>query len=354
MTILNIYIVHSEHLTARLRYINSTIEMLKKITQEIGFKTELNLIKEPTKEQIEKDIELYNKKVSYDKEIGEKGDEQYNKTIAPLNAAQISNIEKQRMIHKVISAAAKDQLHFIIEDDVLIGEDYIQNIKTLFQKLYNKGFNENWDILFTSMADITSDPLQLTDSRDSYKMLVCKSSYFIQPTLAGKLYEYLNVYKYNLKNAIGKYIWDNKDVKSYVLNKHTLLEGSKMGLFATSVNNSNFLYQNSNFVSLARITATNEEIGEAELKEAERLYKLLEKLEDPDVLHTMGVVYYKKKDYANAKKYMTEASYKLQEKQGCVSRSSEILNNAINIYQYDQSQLDECKKKVSKYSASSA
>lgn len=349
MTILNIYIVHSEHLTPRLRYINSTIEMLKKITQEIGFKTELNLIKEPTKEQIEKDIDNYNKKVNYDKEIGEKADEQYGRTISPLNAAQISNIEKQRMVYKVISAAAKDQLHFIIEDDVLIGEDYIQNIKTLFQNLYNKSFKECWDILFTSMADITNNPLHLTDSRASYKLLVCKSSYFIQPALAARLYEYLNVYKYNLKNSIGKYIWDNKDVRSYVLNKHTLLEGSKMGLFTTSVNNSNFLYQNSNFVSLARITATNEEVGDAELKEADRLYKLLEKLEDPDVLHTMGVVYYKNKDYANAKKYMTEAAYKLQERHGYVSRSSEILNNAINIYQYDQIQLEESKKKVSKY-----
>lgn len=345
MLTLNIYVVHSPHLSSRLRYINSTIEMLKKMTEGIGYKVELNLVKEPSREQIEDNIEHHNKRVNYDKE----DDEQYNKLISPLNGAQISNIEKHRLIHKVIANASSD-LHFVIEDDALIGEDYLHNIKTLFERLKDDSFRKGWDILFTCMADVESGALQLQDSRKSYKMLISKSSYLIKPVLAGKLYEYLETYKYTLKNAIGKYIWDHKEVNAHVLNKHTFLEGSKMGLFTTSVNNSNFLFQNSHFVALARITAVHEEIGEQQLKEAEALYKQLEKLEDPDVLHTMGVIYYKSKDYANAKKYMTDASYKLQDKQGYVSRSSEILNNAINIYQYDQNQLEECKKKVSKYS----
>jgi uncharacterized protein HemY len=64
----------------------------------------------------------------------------------------------------------------------------------------------------------------------------------------------------------------------------------------------------------------------------------------------MGVMYYKRKEYDNAKKYMTEACDKMRDNYGYVSKASEILNNAINIYQYDQKQLEECKKKVSKYS----
>jgi hypothetical protein len=47
---------------------------------------------------------------------------------------------------------------------------------------------------------------------------------------------------------------------------------------------------------------------------------------------------------------MTDACNKLKENNGYVSKSSDILNNAINIYQYEQTMLDECKKKKSKYS----
>ena len=207
------------------------------------------------------------------------------------------------------------------------------------------------DILFTSLADLDSNvPLALKDSRKHYKLLLTTSTYFIRPYLADKLYTYLDVYKLQLKHGIGYYIWKNKDVKACVLNKHTFLEGSKLGLFPTSVNNSNFLYQNSQFIALAKLT-TASEISDDMLKEADKLFEILEKFENPDVLHTMGVLYYKRNDWTKAKQYMTQACEMLQKHHGYVSKSSEILNNAINIYQYEQVLLEECKKKTSKYNA---
>lgn len=347
MKVLNIYVIHSTYLVKRLKYINATIDMLKKITEEIGFTTNIVLITNPSKDEIETNIETYNKKVNYDKEIGIKADEQFNNSITSLNAFQISNTEKHRIAYERIKNAS-DELHFIIEDDVLIGEDYIANIKSLFNSLKNDSF-DTWDILFTAIADIEKNPvLTLKDTRKQYKFILSKSSYFITCKLAKQLQEYLEVYKYNLKTAISKYIWDNKDVKSCILNKHTFLEGSKMGLFTTSINNSNFLYQNSQFVALAKIT-TNNEITDAMLEEANELYKQLEKLENPDVLHIMGVLHYKRQEFERAKYFMSEACYKMLENQGYYSKSSEILNNAINIFQYDQNLLEECKNKTAKY-----
>ena len=138
---------------------------------------------------------------------------------------------------------------------------------------------------------------------------------------------------------------------SYVLNKHTFLEGTKMGIFPTSVNNTNFLFQNVHYVNLAKLTNT-EEVSEGMLKEAHEHYKQLEKLNNPDSVHTLGVIYYKRKDYDNAKKYMVEACEKLEDNQGFVAKSSEILNNAINVFQYEQSLLESCKNKKSKYAVS--
>ena len=353
MKTLNIYIVHSEYLKNRVKYLNVTVDMIKKLAEEQKLQVNVNLVKEPTKEFIEEHVEEFNKKVKYEKEEGIYADEEFNNTINVLNVHQISNLEKHRIIHSTIAKNQRpDELHFVIEDDVLVGEDYVHNIRTLFKALQEDKLTD-WDILFTGVADMEKNAsIALLDSRKNYKFLLCKSSYFIRPNTALKLAEYLEVYKYTLKDAISKFVWDNKQLRACVTNKHTFLEGSKMGLFTTSVNNSNFLYQNSQFVALAKIT-TNEQISDEMLKEAEQIYKSLEKFENPDILHTMGVIYYKRKDYENAKKYMTEACDKMQSGFGYISKSSEILNNAINIYQYDQSQLEECKKKVSKYNPDS-
>lgn len=348
MKLLNLYIVHSVHLENRLKYLNVTISMIKKLAEEQGLTVDIHLVKEPTKEQIEENIEAFNKKVNYDKE----DDEQFNNVINSLNVNQISNIEKHKAIYKTIVKKDENnkELHFIIEDDVLIGEDYVHNVKQLFSVLKDDKLTD-WDILFTCIAEIeTNMPIGLKNSRNQYKFLLSKSSYFIRPRIASKLYEYLEIYKYSLKHGIAKYIWNNKDLKACVLNKHTFLEGSKLGLFTTSVNNSNFLYQNSQFINLARLT-TNDIITDEILKEAHTLFQQLEKFENPDVLHTMGVLYYKRKEWGKAKQFMTEACEMMQKHNGYISKGSEILNNAINIYQYDQSLLEECKTKVSKYSA---
>ena len=347
MKTINIYLVHTPALTKRLQYMNTTIDILKKLTDSLEFKTNIVTVKEPLKDYIEDNIESYNKKVKYEKDNSPTADNQFNDAIQTLNVPQICNIEKHRSIYNNIKT--DDEIHFVIEDDVLLGEDYIENIKELFTNIKNNSLGD-WDILFTCVADVDkSAHISLKDSRQTFKMLLSKSSYFIKQDTAKKLYEYLDVYKYNLKTGISKFIWDNKNIKSYVLNKHTFIEGSKFGLFTSSVNNTNFLFQNSHFVELAKIVA-NDNITDTMLKDAENLYKNINKLDNPDILHTMGVLYFKRNDIENAKKFMTDACNKLKENNGYVSKSSDILNNAINIYQYEQTMLDEYKKKKSKYS----
>jgi GR25 family glycosyltransferase involved in LPS biosynthesis len=349
---LNVYIVHSPHLQNRIKYLNSTLDVIKKLATEQGLNTEYHMVQEPTKEFIEKNIEQFNKRVKYEKEEGSDADQQFNDLISPLNVNQISNIEKHKMIfHNICKRDSGDgkELHLIIEDDVVVGEDYFHNIQNLFKSLKDDKLND-WDILFTCLSEFEKgEHLALKDSRDQYKVLLSKSSYFIRPSLASKLAKYLEVFKYCLKHSFGKFLWTNKHIRSKVLNKHTFLEGSKMGLFPTSVNHSNFLFQNTQFIHLVKIV-NNDTITDEMAKEAEGLYKQIEKFENPDILHSMGLLYYKRKDYDNAKKYMTEACEKMQANYGYVSRASEILNNAINMYQYDQKLLEECKKKSSKYS----
>jgi GR25 family glycosyltransferase involved in LPS biosynthesis len=346
---LNLYLVHSDHLKNRIKYINTTIDVLSKLARKVGFDVKIKIVKEPSSDFVESNIAVFNKNVKMEKEEGDLADEKFNSLISQLNVYQISNIEKHKAIYSQICAAdgSENDFHFIIEDDVIVGQDYLENIEKCFQDIYDDKLVD-WDILFTCSSSINQDSMSLINSRDPYKILLNKSSYFIRPDVASRLKEYLNVYRYNLKIAISKFIWDDKSIRSCVLNKHTLLEGSKIGIFPSSVNSKNYLYQNINYVNLVKITNADT-IDDEQLQKAEGIFKDLKYLESPDVLHTMGILYFKRADYTNAKIYMSDACEKLFAAVGSIAKSSEIMSNSINIFQYDQPQLEECKKTKSKY-----
>lgn len=346
---LYIHLIHTESLVQRKKYINGTIDRLKTVSESCDYEFKINIITEPSVDYIDKNIAQFNSRVNYDKDSS---DDDFNNLIQKLNAPQISNIEKHRIAYENIlniynMSKNKDDLHLILEDDVVISQEYSKNIDILFNNFSKIG---KWDILFTCLSHLNVDnnSIDLYDSRDNFKILLSKSSYFINPDVALKLNKYLNTFKYSLKIALSKFIYDNKDVKSFTLNKHIFLEGSKLGLLLSSTNNNNVLYQNNDFIMLARITS-NEKISEEQLKEALQIYKRLTNLNSADILHTMGILYYKVGDYVNAKQYLVDAVLNMKKNNGYLTNSSEILNNCINMHQYNQVDLEDCIKRKSKY-----
>ena len=350
MKFLYIHLIHTPTLVERKKYLNGTIDYIKNVGEKNNYTIKINIITDPNIEYIDKSIDEFNKRVNYDKE----DDEEFNKTIQKLNSPQISNIEKHRVaffnINHIANLPLKNDkdLHLILEDDVVISHEYTKNFEKLLENIENI---TEWDILFTCLSnknEVESD-ITLIDSRESFKILLSKSSYFIRPTLADKLNEYLKTFKYNLKVGLSKYIWDNKDIKSCIVNRHIFLEGSKLGLLLSSVNNNNVLYQNNDFINLARLTNV-EDISESVFKDALDIYKRLENLNNADIQHTMGILYYKMKDYNKSKKLLSDSVINMKKNNGYLTNSSEILNNCINMHQYDQDDLEECIKNKGKYS----
>lgn len=340
--ILNVYIVHCDKLNNRIKYINSTLELIKNVSQENDFNLNVKIINEPNVDYITKNIDIYNKRTNLEKD----DNVYFNNLIKILNVQQISNIEAHRNIYDYINN--EDELHFIIEDDVVINEQYIDNIKTLFANMRNNTFPE-WDILFTCTASTNDNSMELVSSRIPFKVMLSKSSYFIKPSLAKNLIEYFKTLKFTFKIGLSKYIDENVDVKSYVLNKHTFMEGSKIGIFTSSIHTStNFLYQNINYVALAKMSSL-ETISSEQIANAQILFDRVKDMNNPDIFHTMAILYYKNQDFAKAKELMIEACNFIESEHGIVSKSTDILNNAINMFQYDQPYLEECKKRKSKY-----
>lgn len=340
---INIYIVYTNELENRIKNINNVIEILKKICNENNIVVITNIIREPSSKNIDENIKSFNERVNYSKF---EEDNEYNQFIETLNTCQISNYEKHRELYKIIKDKDDTSLHMIIEDDILISNSYLNNIDEFINYIKDEN-NNTWDMLFLSLNTINSDD-KIVDFRKVYNKLVTKCCYLIKPKICEKLYNYTTTFKLSMKYTLSKFISDNIDIPVYFFNKVTVIEGSKIGIFPSTINSTNYLYFNNEYIELTKIY--NKNILDIEdITKSIELYKQIENIKSSDLNNIMGMIYLKDKNYKEAKQYFVKALELHKKNFGYLQKNSIILNNTINIFKYDQDLLDDCIKEKPTY-----
>jgi tetratricopeptide (TPR) repeat protein len=341
---INIYIITSDHLKLRFNNLNQQIGKLKEIFHQNKINFNFHQINNPSSNDIENNLDKYKDIVSLNKDDIE--DDDFKNQVIPLNTAQLSNLNKHLKAYELIKNNDNDEYHFIIEDDIIILDDFINNINILLTKIKEIDF----DLILTGIAINQTDDFKFLNAYNYFKVLISKCSYFISKTCALKLLEFNTKIRFTQKLALSYFIWKNKDtIKSFICNKNLFFEGSKIGVFSTSINNNNFLYQNGEFVKLTQLIGDNEYIPDDIIKEVENIFNSSGK-NNPDFLHTLGLAYYKNKNYKKAKNTLIEAVNYLKKNDGFICQHNEILNNCINMHQYEQSDIDNALKLSGIYS----
>jgi tetratricopeptide (TPR) repeat protein len=344
---LNIYLVYSEELENRRTTINSVVSLISDICQQKNVDMKLHVITQPTKDYVNQHTATFNNRVNYEKFADTTSI--YNDLIMPLNVCQISNFEKHRYIYKLIADSGNtDELHLIMEDDVILLKDYIANISELIDDL-NSDATTDWDILFNCL-NVVNNPEKYININQLYNIIISKSCYIIRNTeMCKKLYDATNTFKLNIKLSLSKFLKENNyTAMSY--NKITFIEGSKLGLYPSSVNPNNYLFLNNNYISLKQLSEKKEPTDE-DIKNAEKIYGESLNIPSIDIQGLMGTIYFNHKDYKKAKEFMNLSLTNLKKCKGySIMKNNELLNNTINIYKYDQDMLHECLTFTSKYS----
>jgi len=342
-TDINIYLISSENLKLRFNHLNLQIVKLKDLLDKLDFKYNFYQINNPSITDIEKNLDKIKDRVELNKDLI--SDNDFKNLVSPLNTCQLSNYLKQQKAIEMIKDGST-KLNFIIEDDLIIIDDFINNFKTVFNKIKSL----DYDLLITSIAVNNNDDYKFLNSYDYFKVLISKSSYFISKDCADKLYNYLNKIKFNYKIQLSYFIWENKEtIKSFIFNKNLLFEGSKLGIFTSSTNNNNFLYQNGDYIKLTQLVGNNDYLDDNIVKQAENIYNSSGK-NNPDFQHSLGLIYYKNKDFKKAKEILIDAMFNLKKNDGFISQHNEILNNCINMHQFEQSDIENVLKLPGIYS----
>lgn len=345
----DIYVIKSEHLIQRKKSIELTLNKIKTAMKNNNFNFNIIYITSPTDKDIEKNIGEYNSKINLTENIE---DSDFKKEQSRFNLAQISNLYKHKKAYEMINNSMTKH-NFIIEDDVIIIDDYINNFNECLGLLKRI----QYDILFTCISNNTSTGkinIELTST--NYKILMMKSSYFINKETAKQLYSYLDVIRFPIRIAISKFIYDNKNtIKSYILTKHTLFEGSKIGTYSSTTKTSNFLIQNNHYIEMINILKELENINTDNETEIEKIidkgakYCNLYGKDNPEFQHILGLMYYKKNRFEESLESMKTAIYSFKKNEGYVPQFNEILNNCINMHKFCQKDIESCFTKPSIY-----
>jgi hypothetical protein len=337
---IDIYVIKSEHLIQRAKSIELTLNKIKTAMKNNNFNVNIIYITSPTDIDIEKNLNEYNSKINLKDEIE---DNDFKQEQTKFNLAQISNLYKHRKAYEMINNSMTKH-NFIIEDDIIILDDYINNFNETLELIKRI----EYDLLFTCISNNNSTGkinIELTST--NYKILLMKSSYFINKTTAKKLYDYLDIIRFPIRVSISKFIYDNKNtIKSYILTKHTIFEGSKLGIYSSTTKTSNFLIQNNHYIDMINILKelennNDENEGEKIIDKGIKHCKLYGK-DNPEFQHILGLMFYKKNKFQEALETMKLAIYSFKKNEGYVPQFNEILNNCINMHKFYQPDIENC------------
>ena len=338
---IDIYVIKSDHLKKRNMLLSNTLNTVIEIMKKSGYDVNIVNILNPTIQDIETNIVEYNKSINLNPD--EIADEEFKKLQTRFNLAQLSNLHKHKKAYELIKDS-KTKHNLIIEDDIILLPEYVPNFTEFMKKLSTY----EYDILLACISNNDEKmPMDIVMSTLYFKFLISKCAYFISSSMGQKLYDNLEVIRFPLKLTLSKYISDNKsDICAYILNKHTILEGSKLGIFTTSINSNNFLLQNINFIRFIEMLNNNE----TDIKKIEDHYNSFGK-DNPDFQHILGLIYFKNNKFKEAVETLKTAIVNYKNAEGYMIQNNELLNNAINIYQHYQDDIKDCFQKEGIYSS---
>jgi hypothetical protein len=248
---LNIYIIHAAYLIDRRRVLDD----LKKTFGKYTFSNlKLGSITVVTKYDPDSlTPEFVQPKVNYMPLAANVPESQlYNPFIRVLHVNNVSNALKHHEALRVVSEAAEDELHLVLEDDLLYEPKVCLMIDRLVAKLDNTmemvflGFPNNEPI---SQA---TNVISLKETKNVFKIIPYLDSYFISPPTAKKLASEFLPIKFHT-NIHMDYLIRKHNINSQQCVPNIFVDGTKYGLFLSTQILNNELIFNKDYMMMKEL-----------------------------------------------------------------------------------------------------
>jgi GR25 family glycosyltransferase involved in LPS biosynthesis len=322
---LNIYVIHVE----QFKFRRATCDKLKDILEaDERFTLKFNYISEHDPQNITQDEirQFVNYEQIKDEELAP-----YNGFIKNIHINQLSNSLKHMKALEYITENDEVEFSIILEDDIVFN-DNVADI--LYDCLSDTP--TDYDLYFLglpSSKEVQGDKYQ--NVGDVFKVLPCCDSYIITKTSAEALFKSYTPIKFS-NNIQLSYLIKKNNFKTYLAVPNVFIDGSKLGLYYSSLSVNNKLIFNQDYVSIAKLIEEKEEFDEEEMKVIDAAFVGIRLKTNPEMFYLKALYEVKRHNYEFAKAIYAYA-YSLYEANGSVlNNQSTFLRDYMKVFKYLQ------------------
>ena len=347
---LNIHIINAQGLTQRRDKITGVAGVIAECARGVGFtKVTPMFVDACNPKDITSTLAEFQKRVNYDTI----GDADFDRLRQVLSVEMISNIEKHRAVWDIISSSAPNTINLVLEDDSVILNNGVTGLKDVLKYVACQDNASQWDMLFLGVAqpatpEDAKGPIVLTQVP---KVIPCKEAYFVSVATASKLYKQWTdgALTNTLRVQMSHYLHNNKGIKAMVPNRRVTLDGSKLGLFPSTIHGSNMLLFNSEYMQIYKVFVQPEQEIVKQLHAVDKIMGTVKHMRNPDISHLYGMLLAKINKLPQAEEALLQAVDDTRSQQGLLNNRSEVCNNLVNLYQRMQHDVSIMHEKPSKY-----
>ena len=278
------------------------------------------------------DVTTIQKTVSYQPYPEGHPMQKYNAFTKNLHVHQLSNSLKHLKALEVIMNDCPDgSLNLVLEDDVSFDPNQICGILDKAMKLYETG-----SMLFLGLPNNRQNVQEMVSipTKELFEIIPYNDSYLIDKATATTIANAWLPIKY-LTNIQFTHVAEKAGVRTMQTIPNVFVDGSKIGMFTSSINPNNILMFNHDYMQLRELAMKEEELTEDEKNKG---LKLIEApiSQHPDFMYITGLFHQKIGEYEKALK-IYENTHEMYKRNMCIiNHESQFLKDYIKIHKHFQ------------------
>lgn len=338
MNLLEIFVIHSKHLTQRKQVLESLFIKLNELKDTI---VNVKYIDQFDIDTIQNNAESIQAMTNYDKLEENEENEIFNNLLSSLSFAELSRLLKHKVALERINEAGSSsndvkQFFLVLEDDIIFHNETIP----LLQDYLDNNDPEDSGVVFTGLPRVhdvkenNETELNNVNLFEMYKVIPSIDSYFVDKNTASELLKHLNIFKWRSNVQMSYILSRNTNIKSS-LTKNIFIEGSKSGAYLSSIYpNNHFLYNKEYSEVINMLGSTNfDNIEDDKLEKIETLISQMNQ-NHPETHHILGVLSFMKKQFTEARDYFMTSLEGYVANNGVINRNSQLLQNLIKVHEF--------------------
>lgn len=325
------------------------MQAIRQALQEQGLGCKITMVLKPEASDIQASLTNYSARIKYDSVQ----DPEFDKLSAVLSTEELSNYEKHRDAWKRMIVDQEkmkpEDLCMVVEDDMFLVPDCEKHFVAMCKDLSASLMN-NVDFVTLSLSDVSTpdtNPVSLLPLAQAGRILPSKEAYMIHPRICNLMLEQSETIRFSMRIQLSWIIATQSSIRAMYPTHRIFLDGSKLGLFPSTLHHNNMLVYNQEYMEL--FAYMSKDGSEIPLNKVNETWKKIAHIQNPDLMHLVGVLYYKMGLYEESEEMLLNAVTEMKKQGGVLNNRSDLLNNLVNMYEKLQTDLPNIMAQPSKY-----